>query len=182
VIYILLLVTIIKSLHAEEDFKKLIMILISSIVIATMKVTAINNMDEKLNQRRTTREGCFKFDISIDSDCEGRPWEMTFRYNGGSCSQSDNPQPRQKFNCTDNGEGAPRTEGTHSYITAVPRGGTDLYFAGPVAVGKKYTLNQDRFFDKLSADMTITIFDSEGGNVLQLADLPVLFPTIVPLR
>jgi hypothetical protein len=55
----------------------------------------------------------------------------------------------------------------------VPCGGTDIYFAGPVAVGEKYTLNQDSFFDKLSADMTITNLDSWGGNVLQLVDLPL---------
>jgi hypothetical protein len=111
------------------------------------------------------------YNSSLDNDCQGRPQVITFRYNGGGCAQSDNLQPRQKFSCTDSGLGAPTTEGTQSYITAVPRGGTDLYFAGPVAVGEKYTLNQDMVFDKLSADMTITIFDSEGGNVLQLVDL-----------
>merc|ERR1712166_558210 len=126
--------------------------------------------------------GCPQYNSSLDNDCQGRPWEITFRYNGGGCAQSDNLQPRQKFSCTDNPTtaenrslqsflGAPTAEGTQSYITAVPRGGTDLYFAGPVAVGEKYTLNQDRVFDKLSADMTITIFDAEGGNVLQLVDL-----------
>jgi len=115
--------------------------------------------------------GCPQYNSSLDNDCQGRPWEITFRYNGGGCAQSDNLQPRQKFSCTDSGTGAPTTEGTKSYITAVPRGGTDLYFAGPVAVGEKYTLNQDRVFDKLSADMTITIFDAEGGNVLQLVNL-----------
>jgi len=115
--------------------------------------------------------GCPMYNSSLDNDCQGRPQVITFRYNGGGCAQSDNLQPRQKFSCTDSGLGAPTTEGTQSYITAVPRGGTDLYFAGPVAVGEKYTLNQDMVFDKLSADMTITIFDSEGGNVLQLVDL-----------
>merc|ERR1712161_50899 len=34
-------------------------------------------------------------------------------------------------------------EGTRSYITAVPRGGSDLYFAGPVAVGEKYNEEED---------------------------------------
>merc|ERR1712161_120811 len=34
-------------------------------------------------------------------------------------------------------------EGTKSYITAVPRGGSDLYFAGPVAVGEKYNEEED---------------------------------------
>jgi len=115
--------------------------------------------------------GCPQYNSSLDNDCQGRPWEITFRYNGGGCSQSDNLQPRQKFTCTDTGEGPSRSEGAQNYITATPRGGSDLYFAGPVAVGEKYTLNADRTFDKLSADMTITIFDSEGGTVLQVVDL-----------
>jgi hypothetical protein len=93
---------------------------------------------------------CPQYDSSLDSNCQGRPWEITFRYNGGGCSQSDNLQPRQRLVCTDTGEGAPRAEGTQSYITAIPRGGTDVYFAGPVAVGEKYTLNQDRALGTLS--------------------------------
>jgi hypothetical protein len=40
-----------------------------------------------------------------------------------------------------------------------------------VKVGEKYTLNADRTFDKLSADMTLTIFESEGGAVLQVTDV-----------
>jgi len=115
--------------------------------------------------------GCPQYNSSLDNDCQGRPWEITFRYNGGGCSQSDNLQPRQKFTCTDTDEGPSKSEGTQNYITAVPRGGSDLYFAGPVAVNEKYTLNADRVFDKLSADMTITIFDSQGGSILQVVDL-----------
>ena len=38
-------------------------------------------------------------------------------------------------------------------------------------VGEKYTLNADRQFDKLSADMTLSIFDSQGGNALQVTDV-----------
>jgi hypothetical protein len=58
-----------------------------------------------------------------------------------------------------------------SYITATPRGGNDLYFEGNVAVGEKYTLNEDFEFDKLSADMTITVFSSQGGTVLQTTNV-----------
>merc|ERR1712238_78064 len=115
--------------------------------------------------------GCPQYNSSLDNDCQGRPWEITFRYNGGDCSQSDNLQPRQKFTCSDTGAGPLKAEGTTSYITAVPRGGSDLYFAGPVAVGEKYTLNANRVFDKLSADMTITVFESQGGSILQVVDL-----------
>ena len=34
-------------------------------------------------------------------------------------------------------------------------------------------MDQDKVFDKLSASMTITIFDLERGNVLQLVDVPL---------
>jgi len=40
-----------------------------------------------------------------------------------------------------------------------------------VKVGEKYTLNEQRTFDKLSADMTITIFESQGGALLQIVDV-----------
>merc|ERR1712161_132919 len=116
-------------------------------------------------------DGCPQYNSSLDNDCQGRPWEITFRYNGGDCSKSDNLQPRQKFSCVDTSGGPSTAQGTTNYITAVPRGGSDLYFAGNVAVGEKYTLNEDRVFDKLSADMTITIFESQGGRVLQQRDL-----------
>jgi len=38
-------------------------------------------------------------------------------------------------------------------------------------VGEKYTLNADEYYDKLAADMTLTIYDAEGGNLLQIVDL-----------
>jgi len=57
-----------------------------------------------------------------------------------------------------------------NYITATADGGSDVYFEGLVKVGEKYTLNEDRAFDNLSADiMTITIFESrKGGPLLQI--------------
>jgi len=88
--------------------------------------------------------------------------------------------------------GPPTTVGEESYITAVPRGGgggghggsksksgTDksekesgtVFFAGTVPVGEKYTLNADRVFDKLAAEMTLTIYDAEGGNLLQVVNV-----------
>jgi hypothetical protein len=115
--------------------------------------------------------GCPQYNSSLDNNCDGRPQIITFRHNGGDCSQSDNLQPRQKFNCADENGGPPTGQGTPNYIVAVPTGGDDLYFSGPVAVGEKYTLNADMEFDKLSADMTIQIFDSEGGNLLEQVDL-----------
>ena len=96
---------------------------------------------------------------------------MTFRYSGGDCSQSDNLQPRQKFNCIDINGGPPIAAGSLSYITVVPTIGGSAYFAGPVAVGEKYTLNEDFNFDKLAADMTVQVFDSQGGTLLQQVDM-----------
>ena len=87
---------------------------------------------------------------------------------------------RQTFTCTDFNGGPPTTEETQNYITATALGGGDLYFAGPVKVGEKYTLNNiretyslnaDGQFDTLSSDITITIFESQGGATLQTTDM-----------
>jgi len=115
--------------------------------------------------------GCPQYNISLDNNCEGRPQVITFRFLGGGCSQSDNLQPRQKFVCEDVNGGPPTAPGTPIYITATPTGGNDLYFSGPVAVGEKYTLNANKDFDKLSADMTVQVFSSQGGTLLQTTDL-----------
>jgi len=117
-------------------------------------------------------EGCPTPNISLDNDCQGRPQVITFKYTGGDCAQSQNYQSRQKFLCMPTtGPSAPTTEGTVNYIEAVARGGGDTYFAGNVAVGEAYTLNQNFEFDKLSADMTITIYESQGGGILQVVDV-----------
>jgi len=46
-----------------------------------------------------------------------------------------------------------------------------VFFAGTVPVGEKYTLNADRVFDKLAAEMTLTIYDEEDGNLLQVVNV-----------
>merc|ERR1712238_773 len=95
-------------------------------------------------------------------------------YNGGNCSQSDNLQPRQKFSCIDfTSSGPPTNKGEESYITAVPRGSGSgfVFFAGTVPVGEKFTLNADRVYDKLASEMTLTIYDEEGGDVVQVVDV-----------
>jgi hypothetical protein len=84
-------------------------------------------------------KGCPKFYISLDNDCRGRPTEITFRYNGGDCRQSENLQDRQKHKCTDFNGGPPLQPGAQSYITVTALGGSDLYFAGPVKAGEEYT-------------------------------------------
>jgi hypothetical protein len=106
--------------------------------------------------------------IPADNNCQGRPIQLTFRYNGGDCSQSDNLQDRQKFDCFDIlpplGAGPPPLQaGVESYIVATQLGGGSVYFEGFVAVGQAYTLNEDFFFDKLSADMNVTVYDPAGS-------------------
>jgi hypothetical protein len=113
--------------------------------------------------------------ITLDNDCEGPFQVMHFRYNGGDCSQSDNLEDRQEFTCTDiiDNVGPPTTaEGSESYIVVTSRSsGNETYFSGPVAVGEEYTLNSNEEFSVLNGAMTITIFDTEGGNIIQTTDL-----------
>lgn len=98
---------------------------------------------------------------------------MTFRYNGGDCSQSDNLQDRQKYDCFDIEPPGPppTTAGTESYISVTQLGGGDVFFEGLVAIGDLYTLNANRVFDKLAADLNITIYDPaigiNGAGILQ---------------
>ena len=97
---------------------------------------------------------------------------ITFRYLGGDCSQSNNFQNRQKFTCTDLNGGLPTAPGTLSYIEVFStKNAKEEFFSGTVAVGEKYTLNEDKSFDKLAADMTVMIYDFEGGTLLQQTDI-----------
>jgi hypothetical protein len=116
-------------------------------------------------------DGCFNFTTPLDNSCEGRPIVMTFRYNGGDCSQSDNLQDRQKFDCfdiepEDGGSGPPPlTAGTVSYVVATQLNADDvIYFEGFVPVGETFTLNDNRTFDRLSADMNITMYDPKNSS------------------
>jgi len=112
--------------------------------------------------------GCPDYDPLLSASCEGRPQVMTFRHNGDDCSQSQNLQSRLKFTCVDFNGGPPRGLGTQNFIRVKAAKGTpDVFFEGPVAVGELFTLNEDKSFDRLSADMTIEILTSEGGTLLQ---------------
>ena len=116
--------------------------------------------------------GCPRYNSTLENSCGGRPQVITFRYLGGDCSQSDNFQNRQKFNCTDLNGGLPTAPGTLSYIEVfATKNPAEEFFAGPVAVGEKYTLNGDFRYDKLAADMTVLIYDFDGGTLLQQTDI-----------
>ena len=116
--------------------------------------------------------------IAIDNGCIDPFQVVHFRYNGGDCSQSDNLETRQEFNCTDSidNEGLDLTnstaEGNESYIVVTSRNSSEeIYFSGSVAVGEEYILNANEQYSVLDGEMTITIFDSEGGDILQTTDL-----------
>ena len=115
--------------------------------------------------------GCPEFNTTLANNCDGRPMVITFRHNGGDCSQSDNLQSRAKFSCTDFNGGPPKILGTPGYVVATRAGADDVYFEGPVAIGETFTLNEDRTFDKLAADMTLQFFDAQGGTLLQTDDV-----------
>ena len=92
-------------------------------------------------------DGCLNISLVQDNNCEGRPVQITFRYNGGDCSQSDNLQDRQKFDCFDIeppvGVGPPPTvAGEEAYIVATQFGGGSVYFEGFVPVGETFTHNK----------------------------------------
>mmetsp|Transcript_2475 Transcript_2475/g.5409 ORF Transcript_2475/g.5409 Transcript_2475/m.5409 type:complete len:411 (+) Transcript_2475:1150-2382(+) len=124
-----------------------------------------------------TIDGCLDFSLLSNNNCEDVPIVISFVYNGGDCSQSDNLKNRSAFECVDSSTSPPPIQiGTVSYIVATDIAG-DIYFEGFVAVGDSYTLNEDRMLDELSEDINITIYDPkdssdpnsivDGANILQ---------------
>jgi len=111
-------------------------------------------------------------ELTLDNDCVDPFQVITFRYNSGDCNQSDNLNDRHNFICTDLNSGGPTSsEGSESYIVVTSKSGNETYFSGSVAVGEEYTLNANELYDILIADMTITIYNTEGGNILQTTEL-----------
>jgi len=111
-------------------------------------------------------------EITLDNDCVDPFQVITFQYNSGDCSQSDNLNDRHDFTCTDLNSGGPTSsEGSKSYIVVNSKSGNETYFSGSVAVGEEYTLNANGLYGILIADMIITIYDTEGGNILQKTEL-----------
>jgi len=95
--------------------------------------------------------------------CNQRPVAMVFKYNGGTCDQSDNIQPPTLFQCFDFFGGPPTTSGETSYILVTDiKGGSIVYHEGTVAVGDEYTV-ADRPFE-VDANMNITIY--RNGNIV----------------
>jgi hypothetical protein len=102
--------------------------------------------------------------------CEGRPFEMVFLYNGGDCSNSFNIQEADgKFFCTDIGAGPPTQRGEKSYIVVTALKDDTLYHSDWVEVGSLFTLSDGG--NRFVADQLITIYSDENtadpANILQ---------------
>eukprot|EP00339_Tiarina_fusa_P025569 CAMPEP_0117077738 /NCGR_PEP_ID=MMETSP0472-20121206/54796_1 /TAXON_ID=693140 ORGANISM="Tiarina fusus, Strain LIS" /NCGR_SAMPLE_ID=MMETSP0472 /ASSEMBLY_ACC=CAM_ASM_000603 /LENGTH=1142 /DNA_ID=CAMNT_0004804163 /DNA_START=45 /DNA_END=3473 /DNA_ORIENTATION=- len=95
--------------------------------------------------------------------CEDRPFEMSFRYNGGDCSQSFNIQPRSLFTCQDFNGGPPTEQNATTYIQAFELNGGEMYFEGFVNVGNLFTLTTEEEGDTVSANMNISMWDPRGS-------------------
>lgn len=116
--------------------------------------------------------------ISIDNGCFNPFQVVTLRYNGGECIQSNNSLQRHEFTCDDMNGGPPALSSSSSssstttnYIVVTSRNGNETYFAGNVSIGDEYTLNADEKYPVLIGEMTISVYDTLGGNMLQKTNL-----------
>lgn len=78
--------------------------------------------------------------------CENRPTEMSFKFNGGGCSQSFNLQQADQFQCADftvdGTTGAP-TSGEAYILMHALENIDEIYFSGYVEVGLEFPLFND---------------------------------------
>jgi len=100
--------------------------------------------------------------------CEDRPLAMVFRYNGGTCDQSDNIQNSDLFQCFDFQGGPPVVAGETSYITVTDiKGGQIIYHADTVAVGGEYTVADELDF-QVEANMNVTTWRNSNMDPLDM--------------
>ena len=96
--------------------------------------------------------------------CEERPTWMQFKFYGGDCSQSANAQSEGFFFCTDF---APIPPGQPAFIRVIDTREPDIIlFEGPVEFNGLYNVS-DPNGDRTPADMNITTYASENGELLQ---------------
>lgn len=94
--------------------------------------------------------------------CEGRPLAMVFRFNGGTCEQSDNIQNANLFQCFDFRGGPPTEVGETVFLVATDiKGGEIVYHADTVAVGEEYTVSDQPF--EVEPNINITIWSSPAA-------------------
>jgi hypothetical protein len=90
---------------------------------------------------------------------------MQFKYYGGDCNQSANMQS-EKFFCTDFAP-IPQDPEAEVYLTATGRNDAEeIFFAGNVKINDLYNVT-DPSGNRLPADMNLTVYESEGGTILQ---------------
>ena len=103
---------------------------------------------------------------SVDCcDTGDKPAEISFTYTGQDCSATATTQPNDKYSC-DTYSVLPDTV----YIVASEDedGGGLVWFAGTVSSGDTYTiLASNGGESKFDSNTVITIYDSEGGSILQ---------------
>jgi len=100
---------------------------------------------------------------AVDNECGGPLKEITYRFNAGSCAETNALISQDLFSCEDSGNSL---IGIGTYHIEASGSGESLYFAGPVAIGSEYTLNQDGPFDSLGS-ATIKVYTTQGGELLQ---------------
>jgi hypothetical protein len=97
--------------------------------------------------------------------CEQRPTWMQFKYYGGDCNQSANMQSA-KFFCTDFAP-IPQDPEAEIYLEAIPLKDPEvILFAGNLRLNELYNVT-DPSGDRLPADMNLTVYESQGGAILQ---------------
>jgi len=100
---------------------------------------------------------------AVDNECGGPLREITYRFNAGSCAETNALISQDLFSCEDSGNSL---IGIGTYYIEASGSGDSLYFAGPVAIGSEYTLNQAGAFDSLGS-ATIKVYTTQGGELLQ---------------
>ena len=92
------------------------------------------------------------------AQCKGRPYEMIFLFNGGTCDQSFNVQGDEGlFFCRDLNGGVPTTRGESAYIVVTDTSGEIVYHSDFVDVGSHFALSDGG--NDFESNQIITIYD-----------------------
>jgi len=98
-----------------------------------------------------------------DNDCQDPVEKITYLFSGGSCGETDTVMSQALFSCVDSGNAL---IATGPYYIEASGSGDSLYFAGDVAIGTEYTLNQEGAFDSLGS-ATLRVYTTQDGELLQ---------------
>ncbi|NNK60324.1 MAG: HYR domain-containing protein, partial [Flavobacteriaceae bacterium] len=116
-----------------------------------------------------------EFTITVVNNCMtdccevgNKPSVMTFTYTGEDCSATMTTQGADKYGCNGDPAMAPTV-----YIIASSgdNGSGEVYFSGEVNLNEFYTISAaNAGQSQLNNNTIITIYDSEGGNILQVSN------------